>query len=151
MQPFKVAVERAYHHNNAHMLPQSKPLLTSKELKELASRASTNCNCGLKNCIGWESVSDDRWPAAQLVLTGTLRAELPEGQFELSFEEFHPKGTRYDSPQAPIAVDYFPYNRCDVFTCKTCQCAVLKYTEYGGYYVDHRVRLADAEKVLDLG
>jgi hypothetical protein len=38
MQPFKVAVERAYHHNNAHMLPQSKPLLTSKELKELARR-----------------------------------------------------------------------------------------------------------------
>jgi len=64
MQPFKVAVERAYHHNNAHMLPQSKPLLTSKELKELASRASTNCNCGLKNCIGWESVFSPAKPAS---------------------------------------------------------------------------------------
>jgi len=26
----------------------------------------------------------------------------------------------------------------------------LKYTEYGGYYVDHRVRLVDAAKVVDL-
>ncbi len=85
-----------------------------------------------------------------MVKAGKLRPELPEGQFELSFEEFHPEGTRYDSPDAPIAVDYFPYNRCDVFKCTSCQCAVLKYTEYGGYYVDHRVRLVDATKVVDL-
>jgi len=124
--------------------------LTSSDLKALSQKAATACQCALKICKGWESVGDDRWPAAQMVKAGTLRPELPEGQFELSFEEFHPEGTRYDSPDAPIAVDYFPYNRCDVFKCTTCQCAVLKYTEYGGYYVDHRVRLVDAAKVVDL-
>jgi hypothetical protein len=124
--------------------------LTSNALKALAQQAKTPCHCALKICKGWESVGDDRWPAAQMERAGTLRPELPEGQFELSFEEFHPEGTRYDSPDAPIAVDYFPYNRCDVFKCTTCQCAVLKYTEYGGYYVDHRVRLIDAAKVVDL-
>ena len=124
--------------------------LTSNALKALAQQAKTPCQCALKICKGWESVGDDRWPVAQMVKAGTLRPELPEGQFELSFEEFHPEGTRYDSPDAPIAVDYFPYNRCDVFKCTTCQCAVLKYTEYGGYYVDHRVRLVDAAKVVDL-
>ena len=124
--------------------------LTSNALKALAQQAKTPCQCALKICKGWESVGDDRWPAAQMVKAGMLRPELPEGQFELSFEEFHPEGTRYDSPDAPIAVDYFPYNRCDVFKCTTCQCAVLKYTEYGGYYVDHRVRLVDAAKVVDL-
>jgi hypothetical protein len=124
--------------------------LTSNALKALAQQAKTPCQCALKICKGWESVGDDRWPAAQMERAGTLRPELPEGQFELSFEEFHPEGTRYDSPDAPIAVDYFPYNRCDVFKCTTCQCAVLKYTEYGGYYVDHRVRLIDAAKVVDL-
>jgi hypothetical protein len=124
--------------------------LTADELKSLAKQAPTPCQCALKICKGWESVGDDRWPAAQMERAGTLRPELPEGQFELSFEEFHPEGTRYDSPDAPFAVDYFPYNRCDVFKCTTCQCAVLKYTEYGGYYVDHRVRLVDAAKVVDL-
>ena len=124
--------------------------LTSNALKALAQQAKTPCHCALKICKGWESVGDDRWPAAQMVKAGMLRPELPEGQFELSFEEFHPEGTRYDSPDAPIAMAYFPYNRCDVFKCTSCQCAVLKYTEYGGYYVDHRVRLVDAAKVVDL-
>jgi hypothetical protein len=124
--------------------------LTVDELKSLAKQSSAPCQCPLKICKGWESVGDDRWPAAQMEKAGTLRPELPEGQFELSFEEFHPEGTRYDSPDAPIAVEYFPYNRCDVFKCTTCQCAVLKYTEYGGYYVDHRVRLVDAAKVVEL-
>jgi hypothetical protein len=124
--------------------------LTADQLKSLAKQSSAPCQCALKICNGWESVGDDRWPAAQMERAGTLRPELPEGQFELSFEEFHPEGTRYDSPDAPIAVAYFPYNRCDVFKCTTCQCAVLKYTEYGGYYVDHRVRLLDATKVVDL-
>jgi hypothetical protein len=124
--------------------------LSPEELRTLASHDMVQCNCALKICKGWESVGDDRWPSTQMVKAGTLRPELPEGQFELSFEEFHPEGTRYDSPDAPIAVDYFPYNRCDVFKCTSCQCAVLKYTEYGGYYVDHRVRLVDATKVVDL-
>jgi len=124
--------------------------LTSNALKALAQQATTPCQCALKICKGWESVGDDRWPAAQMEKAGTLRPELPEGQFELSFEEFHPEGTRYDSSDAPIAVAYFPYNRCDVFKCTTCECAVLKYTEYGGYYVDHRVRLVDATKVVEL-
>ena len=124
--------------------------LTSKALKALAQHVKAPCQCALKICKGWESVGDDRWPTAQMERAGTLRPELPEGQFELSFEEFHPEGTRYDSPDAPIAVDYFPYNRCDVFKCTSCQCAVLKYTEYGGYYVDHRVRLVNADKVVDL-
>jgi hypothetical protein len=124
--------------------------LSADELKAVAASEIERCNCGLKICKGWESVGDDRWPAAQMDKAGTLRPELPEGQFELSFEEFHPDGTRYDSPDAPIALGYFPYNRCDVFKCTTCQCAVLKYTEYGGYYVDHRVRLLDATKVVDL-
>ena len=91
---------------------------------------------------------DARWPAAQMQAAGTLRQELAEGQMELTFQEFHPNGTRYDSPNAPIAVDYFPYNRCDVFKCSTCQCAVLKYTEYGGYYVDTRARLVDPEMIV---
>jgi hypothetical protein len=82
-------------------------------------------------------------------LAGSLRQPLAEGQSELTFEEFHPSGTRYGSAHAPIAPGYFPFNRCDVHTCTRCACAVLKYTEYGGYYIDHRVRLVDADCVVD--
>jgi hypothetical protein len=79
---------------------------------------------------------------------GTLRQPLAEGQTEASFEEHHPQGTRYESPQAPIALGFFPFNRCDVYACTRCGCAALKYTEFGGYYVDHRVRLVDAQWVV---
>jgi hypothetical protein len=124
--------------------------LNSTQLKALAKQSLNQCTCALKICKGWESVGNDRWPSKQLKLEGTLRRELAQGETELSFEEFHPNGTRYDSPEAPIALNYFPYNRADVFGCQQCGCAVLKYTEYGGYYVDQRVRLLDAALVIDL-
>ncbi len=123
--------------------------LNSSQLKVLAMKSLDKCSCALKICKGWESVSEDRWPSKQLKLEGTLRRELLEGETELSFEEFHPNGTRYDSPEAPVALNYFPYNRADVYGCQQCGCAVLKYTEYGGYYVDHRVRLLNAALVMD--
>jgi len=123
--------------------------LNSTQLEALATKPLHECVCTLKICKGWESVSDDRWPSKQLKLAGTLRRELLEGETELSFEEFHPNGTRYDSPAAPVALRYFPYNRADVYGCQQCGCAVLKYTEYGGYYVDHRVRLLDPALVVD--
>ena len=123
--------------------------LNSNQLKALAVKPLDQCACSLKICKGWESVSDDRWPSKQLKLEGTLRRELADGESELSFEEFHPNGTRYDSPEAPIALNYFPYNRADVYGCQQCGRAVLKYTEYGGYYIDQRVRLVDAALITD--
>jgi len=123
--------------------------LNSTQLKALAKQSLNQCTCALKICKGWESVSNDRWPSKQLKLEGTLRRELGHGETELSFAEFHPNGTRYDSPDAPVALNYFPYNRADVFGCQQCGCAILKYTEYGGYYIDQRVRLVDASLVVD--
>ena len=126
------------------------PLSTfrSEDLQRCAVSKPAACACSLKACTGWESVSDARWPAQQLQAVGTLRQPLPPGHTEATFEEFHPHGTRYESPNAPIAPSFFPFNRCDVHTCLQCGCAVLKYTEYGGYYIDHRVRLVDADLVV---
>lgn len=118
-------------------------------LRQAATARPSQCTCALKACQGWESVSDDRWPAGQMTPIGSLRPTPSEEAVELTFEEFHPDGTRYESPQAPIAPGHFPFNRCDVFACQRCGCAVLKYTECGGYYVDHRVRLVAAELVVD--
>jgi len=116
-------------------------ILSAAELRSqltAAPEASTgSCNCSVGDCRGWTSLTEERWPAAQMEPVATLRD--PE-LYEPTFEEYHPHGTRYDSPQAPVALKYFPYNRCDVWRCRQCQRHLLRYTEFGGYYVDHRVR-----------
>lgn len=123
--------------------------ITAEQLRLLAaaspSIADATCACRtLQVAAAWESVTDARWPEG-MALLGTLRAD--DGA-EPTYEEFHPAGTRYDSPQAPIAVDWFPFNRSDLYRCGACQRLFLRYTEYGGYYVDHRVRRVDATLIV---
>lgn len=128
-------------------------LLDAQALRALAEgRNPTDCPCALGPCAGWESVSADRWPAHTMHPLGSLRATLdadgaPLG--EPTFAEYHPAGTRYESADAPIAPLFFPYNRCDVFACGACDRLLLRYTEFGGYYVDHRVRVLNPERVTD--
>ena len=120
----------------------SAPFLpTPDALRALARTPHTDCQCSLQRCAGWESITETEWPDAHLQIAATLRD--PE-LYEPTFEEHHPNGTRYDSPEAPVAVKHFPYNRCDVFACTRCQQHVLRYTEFGGYYVDHRARRLNA-------
>jgi hypothetical protein len=114
------------------------PVLDDAALRAIAQTlVQKACTCAVGACPAWESVAEDRWPAAQMRKLGTLR---DPDIYEPTFEEHHPQGTRYDSVDAPIAAKYFPCNRCDVFTCNQCQRHLLRYTEFGGYYVDHRVR-----------
>ena len=77
---------------------------------------------------------------------GTLRDPAIE---EPTLEEKHPQGTRYDSPDAPIAPAFFPYNQCEVWHCQRCDRHLLRYTEFGGYYVDPRARRLNAELITD--
>jgi len=128
------------------------PFLTARSLLALADQAhaecAADCTCGMAACVGWESVAETRWPISAMQRVGTLHdPEAPHG-VDLTFEEFHPDGTRYGSPNAPFAPSFFPYNRCDVFACGTCRRTLLKYTEYGGYYVDPRVRVLQAEHIV---
>jgi hypothetical protein len=128
--------------------------LDAQSLKALAQAASPkSCQCPLGSCSGWESVTEDRWPTPSLTAVGSLRADTADGDqasgSEPTFEEFHPQGTRYESALAPIAPHFFPYNRCDVFSCSRCERLLLRYTEFGGYYVDHRVRALNADLVVD--
>lgn len=125
------------------------PLLQTAALETLAAQhPGRSCTCGMGQCRSWESVPDERWPAQQVRRIGTLRP-VDASVSEPTYEEFHPHQTRYDSPEAPIAPAFFPYNRCDVFSCAQCERVLLKYTEYGGYYVDHRVRALQAGLVSD--
>ena len=123
--------------------------LNALELKQLAEAAEQSaaptCGCWLHRADAWESFTEDRWPADLLQRMGTLRADDID---EPTFEEFHPHGTRYDSADAPISIAHFPFNRCDVFRCVACTRLVLRYTEFGGYYIDHRARRVDAALVI---
>lgn len=119
------------------------------ELRALQAESPANaaCRCGVGACAGWTSLTEERWPADQMQAVATLRE--PD-LYEPTFEERHPNGTRYDSPAAPVAVRFFPYNRCELWRCGQCQRQLLRYTEFGGYYVDHRVReLAPDLEILD--
>ena len=77
---------------------------------------------------------------------GTLRDPADE---DLTLQEHHPADTNAWSPDAPIAPAFFPYNRCDVWECANCRHPFLRYTEYGGYYVEERIRKVDATLVVD--
>jgi hypothetical protein len=58
-------------------------------------------------------------------------------------------GSHYWAADAPIATRFFPYNRCEVWACAACGSGFLQYTEYGGYYIDHRLRRIDPARVQD--
>jgi hypothetical protein len=110
------------------------------------SAPSSACTCAIGACPGWESLAEYRWEARQMTQVATLCDPAIE---EATLEEKHPQGTRYDSPDAPVAVKFFPYNRSEVWHCSRCNRHLLRYTEFGGYNVDPRVRALDPVKIID--
>ncbi len=109
-----------------------------------ATEVTDPCECGVGKHQSWTSFVEMQWPAS-MELLGTLR---DIDLYEPTFDELHPGGTRYGDPLAPVAVDYFPYNRSDVYRCRLCSRVALRYTEFGGYYVDHRIRCLNGLTVI---
>ena len=119
-------------------------LATADLLRIAASHDGTPCAaCASIRAPGWEALpgSLDR---NLLRKVGTLRR--PEVE-DPTLEEHHPAGTNNWSVEAPIAPAYFPYNRCDVWQCVQCGRPFLRYTEYGGYYVEDRIRELKAQRI----
>jgi hypothetical protein len=114
------------------------PLLDAAALRALAAarQARSGCACRRWVCPGWESTGElPRPPQWQRV--GTLRAA---GDAEPTLQEWHPAGTHYWDPRAPISVAHHPANRAEVWRCSGCGRVLLAYVEAGGYYSDPRVR-----------
>lgn len=110
--------------------------ITAQELFHLASQAQAKCpDCLHCNCVSWEPMptgfEKNNYPAI-----GSLEYE---GSDQI-WEEFHSENTYLWSENAPIATKYFPYNRCSVLQCHRCKTIYLTYTEYGGYYIEPRIR-----------
>ena len=123
------------------------PLLDAEDLRRIGSaHPGQPCpRCLALVSPGWEALPAT-FDAGALERLGTLRAP---GVDDPTLEEFHPGPTRGWSPDAPIAPGWFPYNRCDVWACAGCARPFLRYTEYGGYYVEERVRQLDAALVVN--
>ena len=123
------------------------PGLSAAELIALGRQAvgAAPCaSCAALVCPGWESLPGS-FDAGGLRRIGSLRNG---GDEEPTYAEHHPAGTHGWSVDAPIAPGYFPYNRCDVWQCRACRRPFLRYTEYGGYYSDERIRALDPELVV---
>ena len=115
-------------------------------LRAMAQHPSLGCTCALKDCQGWSSISESQWPQAQLPAVASLR---DPDVAEPTFEEHHPHGTRYGDPLAPVSIAHFPANRCVLHAGQLCGQHVLRYTEIGGYYIDHRARRLNPAVIVD--
>ncbi len=137
------------------MSDSPEPLLSTDGLIALARSWRPTAGCAVCDslvCPGWESLSAG-FDRAGLRRVGTLRPDhdhyIDGDDTEPTLQEHHPAGTHGWSVDAPIAPAFFPYNRCDVWLCVACARPFLRYTEYGGYYTDERIRELRAELVSD--
>ena len=133
---------------NEGMTPPDAAPLAAADLAALArAGSSAGCPaCAALVCPGWEAVPGS-FARDVLERVGTLRDPAID---EPTVAEYHPAGTHAWSPDAPIAPAWFPYNRCDAWRCGTCARAFLRYTEYGGYYTEERIRELDARLIVDV-
>ncbi|MGC7402923.1 hypothetical protein ACPWR0_03705 [Pandoraea pneumonica] len=104
------------------------------------------CTCTRTPLDGWATLPNSL-PDTQLEPVATLLA--PGDTLEPTFAEYHPDGTSYWAAQAPIAPQYFPYNRSNVCRCRDCGRLYLRYQEGGGYFVDQRVRRLNPALIVD--
>jgi hypothetical protein len=105
------------------------------ELTKSTKTVEACSECASLSCPGWVSVPG-YFDLAKLKVVGTLSREGSEE----CWDEYHPHGTHIWSEDAPIALNHHPYNRADVRECVCCKRTFLHYTEYGGYYLDERIR-----------
>ena len=120
--------------------------LNKQQLLEIAHspKAVDSCSeCSSLSCPGWVSVPG-YFDLSKLNVLGTLKVEGAEE----SWDEYHPAGTNLWSEDAPIAIQHHPYDRSDVRQCNHCKKAFLHYTEYGGYYLDERIRELNAGLIV---
>jgi len=115
-------------------------------LAAASARITQACDCGIDACREWTRVPAT-FPQAQMRTVGTLAGD---PYAEPSYAEYHPHGSHYWSPEAPVALRHFPYNRCAIQQCSLCQRCCLTYVEAGGYYVEPRMRALAGQVVVDV-
>ena len=123
--------------------------LNADQLSALARASSAvtqECGCGIDGYREWTRIPVS-FPQAQMRAAGTLAGD---PYADPTYAEYHPHGTNYWSPDAPVALHHFPYNRCKVEQCGECGRCCLTYVEAGGYYVEPRIRALAGQTIVDV-
>lgn len=118
---------------------------TLVRLAEASAAVTTPCGCKQESLAAWRAVPL-ALEAARLEEVGFL---FDDPYDEPTFAEYHPDGTRYESEDAPIAMRFYPYNRCAVVRCLDCGRHYLRYNEAGGYFTEIRMRALQPELIID--
>lgn len=125
------------------------PRLSAADVHALAQTQGQGAPCAA--CKPFASPGWERFPAdndgAALQRLGALW--LP-GDDEPTLDEHRTPGVEAWAPQAPISLAHHPYNRCEVWACRACGHPFLRYTEYGGYYIEPRIRELRAARLVPL-
>lgn len=111
-----------------------------------SAQVTQACDCGIEGYREWTRVPA-AFPQAQMRAVGTLAGD---PYAEPTYAEYHPAGTHYWSPEAPVALQHFPYNRCAVQQCSVCRRCCLTYVEAGGYYVEPRIRALGGQTLVNI-
>jgi hypothetical protein len=115
------------------------------ELARESAAVTRECACAIDSYREWSSIPVS-FPEEKMRVAGTLAGD---PYADPTFAEYHPAGTHYWSPDAPIAMRHFPFNRCTVLQCSECRRCCLKYVEAGGYYVEPRIRALNPQLIVD--
>jgi hypothetical protein len=130
-------------------MPATAPLarMTPPDVEALAHAQGQRAPCASCRPFaspGWESFPETADPQ----LLQPLGALWLPGDDEPTLEEApRPTGVDRWSAQAPISLRHHPYNRCEVWACVQCGLPFLRYTEYGGYYVERRIRQLQPQRL----
>lgn len=112
----------------------------------LASGAITmECSCNQVPLLAWQALP----MTLQLDSFEEVATLVDDPYDEPTFAEYHPHGTRYDSPDAPIAPRYYPCNISQVARCTICSRHYLRYNEAGGYFTELRIRALQPALLVD--
>lgn len=124
---------------------QTLDFLTLTQLARASDAVAAPCSCIDVSLAAWQklplSLELDRFEDV-----GTL---LDDPYGDPTFAEYHPAGTHYDSEDAPIAPQFYPFNRCTVARCMDCGRHYLRYNEAGGYFTEWRIRALQPGLLVD--
>jgi len=118
---------------------------TLVRLAEASAAVTLACSCNKESLTAWRAMPLTM-DSERLEEVGFL---FEDPYDEPTFAEYHPAGTRYESETAPIAMRYYPYNRCAVVRCRDCQRHYLRYNEAGGYFTEIRIRALQPGLIVD--
>ena len=119
------------------------------KLAELAGKenSSETCEvCTKEKLKSWSDSTRDLGPNIKAL------GEFEHAEEDIKkngYNEFHPNNTNYWSPDAPIAIHFYPYNDCTINVCTACNAVFLRYIEYAGHTRQHRIRYVDKNLIVD--